>query len=430
MRVLVIGNGGREHALVWKFSQSILVEKIYCAPGNPGIRELAECIDIAPDDIPSLLSFAAENEVDLTVVGPEGPLVNGIVDQFEAKGLHIFGPSARAAELEGSKVFTKYLLDKYHIPTADCIVFEKYEEARDYLNEVSYPTVVKADGLAAGKGTFICATLEEAVTALDKIMIERIFGKSGKKVIVEEFMQGEEASIIAITDGENLVYLPSAQDHKAIFDNDEGPNTGGMGAYAPAPVMTDALLERVHTEIMLPAVRAMVLENRPYRGVLYAGLMITADGPKVVEFNCRFGDPETQVLLPLVRDDIVELMHTVAIGKLIKSQLNLHNDWAMCVVIASGGYPGRYENGQEIFGLERPLGDDIMVFHAGTKSTEDGKVVTNGGRVLGVTARAGDFYAARERAYWAVGKITFDKAYYRKDIGLKAQKHLQGSTKK
>ncbi|MFQ5824443.1 MAG: phosphoribosylamine--glycine ligase [bacterium] len=424
MRILVVGEGGREHTLVWKINQSPLVKKVYCAPGNPGIGQLAKCVDISASNINSLLNLAREKEIDLTVVGPEGPLVNGIVDEFESQGLSIFGPSKKAAEIEGSKVFAKYLLDKYKIPTADCIVFDKIKEAQNYLKEIDYPMVIKADGLAAGKGTFVCQTKEQALAALDKIMVQRIFGEAGNKVIVEEFMMGEEASVLAITDGVNFAILPPAQDHKAIFDNDEGPNTGGMGAYAPAPVVDRDMLTRVREEIIEPTIKAMALENRPYRGVLYVGLMITSDGPKVVEFNCRYGDPEAQVVLPLVKGDVVDAMYRIAQGKPFDSQIQIEKKWALCVIIASGGYPGAYEKGKKIFGLEKEFGKDIVIFHAGTKLNEKGYLVTNGGRVLGVTACADDFYAVREKAYWAVGKITFDKAYYRKDIGMKAFHHL------
>ncbi|MFQ5751065.1 MAG: phosphoribosylamine--glycine ligase, partial [bacterium] len=401
-------------------------KKIYCAPGNAGIKQLAECVDISAADIDGLLNFVNKKEIDLTVVGPEDPLVKGIVDAFESQGLCIFGPTQKAAEIEGSKAFTKYLLDKYKIPTADCIVFEKHDEAQSYLKKVDYPTVIKADGLAAGKGTFICQTEEQAETALNKIMVEKVFGDAGNKVIIEGYMMGEEVSVLALSDGENLAYLPSAQDHKAIFDNDEGPNTGGMGAYAPAPVMDKDMFRRVRNEIMKPTIKALTLENRPYRGVLYAGLMITAGGPKVVEFNCRFGDPETQAILPLVKGDLLELMFRIAKGKKNDKQIPLYDHkWAMCVIVASGGYPGVYEKGKQIFGLDKNFGKEIAIFHAGTKSDNSGKIITSGGRVLGVTAIANDFYAVRDKAYWAVGKITFDKAYYRKDIGAKALIHLR-----
>ncbi len=426
MKILVVGGGAREHTLVWKIMQSPLVGKVYCAPGNAGIKKLAECVAIADSDIDGLLNFVRKKKIDFTVVGPEVPLVMGIVDEFESQGLYIFGPTKKAAELEGSKVFTKYLLDKYKIPTAKCFVFNKYELAQNHLKNNDYPTVVKADGLAAGKGTFICQTEEQAENALNKIMVEKIFGDAGKKVIIEEYMAGEEASVLALCDGENLIYLPTAQDHKAIFDNDEGPNTGGMGAYAPAPIINKEMFARVQTEIMEPTVKALALEDRPYRGVLYAGLMITAEGPKVVEYNCRFGDPETQAILPLVKGDLVEAMFGIAKGEKIEKQIKLFNNkWAMCVVIASGGYPGSYDKGKQILGLEKNLGKEIVIFHAGTKENDSGKTVTNGGRVLGITAIANDFHTVREKVYWAVGKITFDKAYYRKDIGAKALLHLR-----
>jgi len=331
MNILVVGGGGREHALVWKISQSPLVEKIYCAPGNPGIEESAECIDIKQNDIDGLLNFARKKSIDLTVVGPEDPLVAGIVDEFESQGLKIFGPSQKAAEIEGSKAFSKYILDKYKIPTADCIIFDRFDEAESYLKEVKYPTVVKADGLAAGKGTFICETEDQALTAISKIMVEKTFGDSGSKVLIEEFMKGEEASILGFMDGKNIAYLPSSQDHKVIFDKDEGPNTGGMGAYAPAPIITEEMFTRICKEVFEPTVKAMALEDRPYRGVLYAGLMITADGPKVVEFNCRFGDPETQAILPLIDSDLVEVMVRIATGKKIETSIQFFLTNGRCV---------------------------------------------------------------------------------------------------
>jgi len=423
MKVLVVGSGGREHALVWKIAKSNAVTHVYCAPGNPGIEKIAECVNIDANDKEALLKFAIKNEVDLTVVGPEEPLVKGIVDDFQAQGLYIFGPTARAAKIEGSKAFAKYIMDKYSIPTADCIVFDDYDEARKYLSEIPYPTVLKADGLAAGKGVLICHSEDEAVAALNKLMKEKAFGDAGSQVIVEEFMVGEEASITAITDGEKIAYFSPAQDHKPIFDNDQGPNTGGMGAYAPAPIIDQAMHQRIHNEIMLPTIRAMAKEKRPYRGALYAGLMITDSGPKVVEFNCRFGDPETQVLLPLLDEDLVSLMRRVAEGQNTETKLKFHDGWAMCVVIVSGGYPGPYEKGVEIFGLDQPLLEHVYCFHAGTK-TQDGKILTNGGRVLGITAQAENYHSASELAYLGVGKITFDKAYYRKDIGQKAKKYL------
>ncbi len=424
MNILLIGGGGREHALVTQMTQSPLVGRIYCAPGNAGIREHATCLDIAQNDVAGLLDFAQRSEIDLTVVGPEQPLVAGIVDRFQAEGLNIFGPGAQAAEIEGSKAFSKAFMHKYKIPTATHETFEDHVAASASLDKTDFPVVIKADGLAAGKGVFVCHTEEQARTALAQVMQKRKFGDSGNKVVIEEFMTGEEVSVFAFCDGENLVYLPSAQDHKAIFDNDEGPNTGGMGAYAPAPIMTEELLQQVDTEIMRPTVSGLAREGRPYRGVLYAGLMITSDGPKVVEFNCRLGDPEAQVILPLVKSDLVEIMFRIAKRKRVRD-LEFSDDWAMCVVLASGGYPGSYETGKQILGLEKNLGSDIRVYHAGTKSGPANRIVTDGGRVLGVTALAGNFDAVRERAYWAVGKIAFDNAYYRKDIGMKALSYLR-----
>ncbi|MFQ5641680.1 MAG: phosphoribosylamine--glycine ligase [bacterium] len=427
MNILVIGGGGREHALVWKITQSPLVDAVYCAPGNPGIGALAACVNLPPSNSQALLEFALEKQIDLTVVGPEQPLVDGIVDEFQAEGLAIFGPSRQAAQIEGSKAFTKHLLNKYHIPTAKYQVFDKFDQARETLKESDYPTVIKADGLAAGKGALICQTEEEASLALNQIMVEKAFGEAGDKVVIEEFMVGEEASILALTDGENIVYLPSAQDHKAIFDDDTGPNTGGMGAYAPAPVIDDAMFERIKKDIFEPVVKAMTAEGTPYRGVLYAGLMMTADGPKVVEFNCRFGDPETQVVLPLIEGDLVELMFRIAGGKKIQEPIKLaSNKWALCVVLASGGYPERYEKGKRIWGLDKDFDDEVVIFHAGTKQAGH-QIVTNGGRVLGVTVIGDDFSRVREKAYWAVGKITFDKVYYRKDIGVKARAYMDHS---
>ncbi|MDQ7064437.1 MAG: phosphoribosylamine--glycine ligase [candidate division KSB1 bacterium] len=427
MKVLVIGSGGREHALVWKIQQSPLVDKIYCAPGNPGIAQHAECVDIQPTDIPRLLEFAVNEKIDLTVPGPEAPLVQGLVDEFEAKGLTIFGPSQKAAELEGSKAFAKWLMRKYNVPTAEWQVFYDAEEARRHLREREYPCVIKADGLAAGKGAVIVQDEQQAEHALDEIMVRRVFGEAGAKIVVEDYMRGEEASVFALSDGENVALLHPAQDHKPIFDGDQGPNTGGMGAYAPAPVVDTAMQERVLREIIEPTIRGMAMENRPYRGVLYAGLMITEDGPKVVEFNCRFGDPEAQVVLPLLGSDLVDLMMKAAHREMHDAQIELLEQWAVCVVMASGGYPGTYETGKKIIGLEKLVGEDILIFHAGTRRNEGGAIVTAGGRVLSVVAVRDTFHAAREAAYAAVGKIAFDGAYYRKDIGYKALKHLAGT---
>lgn len=419
MKILVVGGGGREHTLVWKIAQSPLVEKIYCAPGNAGISQLAECVPIQDNDIDELLKFADRKQIDLTVVGPEAPLALGIVDAFQSQGLTIFGPSKRAAEIESSKIFAKYLMVKYRIPNAAYKTFDQYDQAKQYLKSVDIPIVIKADGLAAGKGAMVCFSREEAEDSLQKMMVQRIFGIAGAKVIIEEYLRGQEASVLAFSDGVNLLTLVPAQDHKPIFDGDKGPNTGGMGAYAPAILIDDEMLKSVQKKILEPAIKGMALEDRPYRGVLYAGLMITRQGPKVIEFNCRFGDPETQAILPLMSGDIVPILQSCSSRKIEKMEINAKNKYAVCVIIASGGYPGKYEQGKEIIGLERKFGPDIIIFHAGTKLM-NGKVVTSGGRVLGITALGDNIREAIKRAYQAVGKITFDGAYYRKDIGYKA----------
>ena len=419
MKILVIGGGGREHTLVWKIAQSPLVENIYSAPGNAGISQLAECVPIKDTEINGLLKFVDKNQIDLTVVGPEVPLAMGIVDEFQSQGLNIFGPSKRAAEIESSKIFAKYLMEKYDIPSAAYKKFDKFENAKKYLDSAKIPIVIKADGLAAGKGAIVCFTREEADESLQKMMVDGIFGEAGKKIIIEEYLRGQEASVLAFTDGENILPLAPAQDHKPIFDGDKGPNTGGMGAYAPAGLVDDEMLKSIQRKILEPAIKGMALEDRPYRGVLYAGLMITRQGPKVIEFNCRFGDPETQAILPLLNSDIVPILQACSNGKIKIMTLETNNKFAVCVIMASGGYPGKYEKGKEIIGLEREFGDDVIIFHAGTKYTNE-KIVTNGGRVLGVTTRGDDIGEAINRAYRAVGKITFDGAYYRKDIGYKA----------
>ena len=417
MRVLVVGGGGREHTLVWKLKQSPDVKNIFCAPGNAGIAQSAECVDIPATDLNGLLKFAVKKKIDLTIVGPEAPLVSGIVDLFEANGAPIFGPSKRAAELEGSKAFTKYILDTYNIPTATYQAFTDVQKARDYLRDVKMPIVLKADGLAAGKGVIICQDHASAFEALKLIMEDRAFGDAGAKVIIEECLVGYEISILALSDGEHLVYLVPSQDQKRIFDHDQGPNTGGMGAYAPTPHADKELLAHIKTNIMEPTIKAMALEDRPYKGVLYAGLMITDSGPKVLEFNCRFGDPETQAVLPLVKSDLLQACLAVNNGKLDEIDWENLQGAAVCVVMSSGGYPGKYEKGKVILGLDNV--NDVSVYHAGTKSV-DGRIVTDGGRVLGITAVDEDIKTAIDKAYRAVGKITFDGAYYRKDIASKA----------
>jgi len=424
MKILVVGGGGREHALVWKIAQSPLVEKIYCAPGNAGTAALAENVAIPADEVRGLLKFARTEGIDLTVVGPEAPLVAGIADRFEAEGLAVFGPSARAAELEGSKVFAKNIMRKHKIPTAAYDVFDTVDAAEEHLRKAEFPLVIKADGLAAGKGVIVCQTREEGLKAIDTIMKLRAFGDAGNHIVVEECLIGEEASILALTDGSTIVPLPSSQDHKAVFDRDRGPNTGGMGAYSPAPVITEAQYDRIERDVLVRIVHGMNADERPYKGVVYAGVMMTDDGPRVLEFNVRFGDPETQPILFRLKSDIVPVLMAVATGGLEDVELDWDPRPTVCVVMASGGYPGPYEKGKVITGLDAAAQvEDAMVFHAGT-ALKEGKVVTSGGRVLGVTARGDDVPAAIARAYETVAKIDFPGAHYRKDIGAKAAKHL------
>lgn len=422
MKILVVGNGGREHAIIWKIRQNPKVEKIYCAPGNGGIRNLADCVPIQVDDMKGLVQFAQKQKIDLTIVGPEYPLTLGIVDYFKEAGLRVFGPSKAAAEIEGSKVFTKNLMAKYKIPSAGYQTFDKAENAIQYIGKTNPPYVLKADGLAAGKGVLICQSRAEAYDGIEQIMQDKKFGEAGNRLVIEEFMEGEEASILCITDGETIVPLPSAQDHKAIFEGDQGPNTGGMGAYAPAPVITPLMEKLVFEKILKPTVQAMKQEGRPYCGILYAGLMITSEGPKVVEFNCRFGDPEIQAIVPLIETDLIDMMNAAIDGRLSDMQVEIKKGSAVCVVMASGGYPGKYEKGKVIHGLSREY-PDTMVFHAGTDFVK-GQHVTSGGRVLGVTSVGNTITEAIRTAYHAVGKITFDGAYYRRDIGHRALKRL------
>ncbi len=420
MQVLVIGGGGREHALVWKIKQSSRVQKIFCAPGNAGTAEIAENLPIAADDIDSLLKFAVENDIGLTVVGPEQPLVKGIVDQFEGKGLRIFGPNARAAELEGSKSFSKDIMKKYGLPTAEYKTFNSADSARNYIESKNCPLVVKADGLAAGKGVLLCQTADEALAAVDSIMGERSFGEAGDQIVIEEFLEGEEVSLLAFSDGQTVLLMDSAQDHKAAYDGDKGPNTGGMGAYSPAPVFTETMRQKVRDKIMLPMIRAMQQEGRPYKGILYAGLMLTKTGPQILEFNARFGDPETQPLLVRMDSDIIPIFEACIDGTLDKCPLQWKNESSVCVVMAAKGYPNSYEKGKPISGLKDANAlPGVAVFHAGTKE-QDGEVLTHGGRVLGVTAIGEDTATAISRAYEAVEKIKWDGIHYRKDIGHRA----------
>ncbi len=420
MKVLIIGSGGREHALAWKIAQSPLVDKLYCAPGNAGIAQVAECVDLPAEEVQALLKFALREKIDLTVVGPELPLVAGLADRFESHGLRVFGPSQRAAELEGSKVFAKHILRKHNIPTARYDVFETVDAAEEHVRKASFPLVIKADGLAAGKGVSVCHRREDALDAIARMMKERVFGDAGNRVVVEECLIGEEASILALTDGRTIVPLPSSQDHKRVFDQDKGPNTGGMGAYSPAPVITDEQAARIEREIIIPIVHAMNAEDRRYKGVVYAGVMMTDDGPKVLEFNVRFGDPETQPILMRLKGDLVPVLCAIAEGNLQKADLEWDPRPAVCVVMASGGYPGHYEKGKAITGLAAAGAlEDVVVFHAGT-ALKDGKAVTAGGRVLGVTALGADVAAAIRRAYEAAKLIRFDGAHYRTDIGARA----------
>jgi len=424
MQVLIIGSGGREHALAWKLKQSPKVSRIFCAPGNAGISNMAECVQIGANEIEQLADFARQKGVDFTFVGPEEPLTLGIVDYFEEKGLKAFGPSRQAAALEGSKVFMKNLLAKYNIPTGFYKTFDDRQQAIAYIKEKGAPIVVKADGLAAGKGVIVAGDIAEAVAAVDLILTEQSFGEAGKQVVVEEFLAGEEASFLAFTDGETILPLPSSQDHKAVFNDDKGPNTGGMGAYSPAPVLTEELQQQVMEEIMWPTVKAMAAEGRPYKGILYAGLMIKDGKAKVLEFNCRFGDPETQPLLMRLKSDLVEVIEGVMAGNLSQVHLEIDPRPAVCVVMASGGYPGSYEKGRVVHGLDRDFGQDVVVFHAGT-AFRDGQIVTAGGRVLGVTARAPRLEDAITAAYQAVGKIAWEGCFFRTDIGQKALRKAQ-----
>lgn len=422
MKVLVIGGGGREHALAWKLASSPRVKRIYCAPGNAGIARTATCVPIKADDIEELLEFAKKEKIDMTVVGPEAPLTLGIVDVFKRSGMRIFGPTSEAAVLEGSKVYAKEFCNRHGIPTAASATFTGIKDARTYLAKQQMPVVIKADGLAAGKGVMICKDMTEASAALEEIMVERAFGDAGNRVVIEEFLHGEEASFIAISDGRNVLPLATSQDHKRVYDDDRGPNTGGMGAYSPAKVVTAEVYDRVMKKIMVPAVGGMAKDGREFVGVLYAGLMIRNGEPKVLEFNCRFGDPETQPIMMRLKTDLVDVMEAAVNGTLNKIELEWDSRPAVCVVLAAQGYPGSYEKGSSIRGLNEADGlADTAVFHAGTTEKE-GVVVTSGGRVLGVTALGEDIASAIKNAYAAVEKISWEGMHYRKDIGRRALK--------
>ena len=429
MKILVIGSGGREHALVKYLKRSEMVTEIYCAPGNAGIGKEAVLVQIQPKDLNGLLNFTKGKEIDLTVVGPEQPLAEGIVDLFEKEGYKIFGPTRLAAELEGSKVFAKNFMKKYGIPTANYATFSSKNryDAERYISENPTPIVIKADGLAAGKGVSVCENKEQALQVLDLIFTKKTFGDAGNQIVIEEFLVGEEASVFAVTDGTQYVVLSTAQDHKRIFDGDKGKNTGGMGAYAPAPIVDAEIMDKVKSQIIQPTLIGMAKEGRPYRGCLYVGLMITETGPKVVEYNCRFGDPETQVVLPLLESDLTQLMIDTVGGNLSNHPIVIKNKTAVCVVIASGGYPDNYNIDKPIYGLEKiEEEEDVIVFHAGTKMTRD-VIVTAGGRVLGITAigEIDDLEGTIGKAYRAVEKITFDGAYYRSDIGKKGVEYIR-----
>lgn len=420
MNILVIGGGGREHAIVWSLAKSSRVTKLYCAPGNAGIAQIAECVPINVMKFDELIRFAKEQAVDLVVVGPDDPLAAGIVDAFAAAGIPAFGPNKAAAEIEGSKIFMKSLLRKYNIPTARYETFDDYETALAYLRAQQPPIVVKADGLAAGKGVTVARTMEEAEAALRGMMIDRVFGASGTKVVIEEFLEGQEMSILSFVDGEVVRPMVPAQDHKPVFDGDQGPNTGGMGTYTPLPHIDPAIVEEAVEKIIKPTAAAMVKEGRPFRGVLFAGLMITKDGPKVIEFNARFGDPETQVVLPRLKTDLLDIILAAMDGKLGGVDLEWSDEAAVCVILASEGYPGAYPKGRRIEGIDQAEAAGALVFHAGTAQAEGGGFVTSGGRVLGVVGRGRDIAEARGRAYEACSLIRFEGVHYRKDIAAKA----------
>ena len=420
MKVLVVGSGGREHALCWAIARSPHCDELFCAPGNAGIAEVAECLAVEAEDLDGLMSLALDKNIDFVVIGPEVSLVAGLVDRLEAAGLKAFGPHAKAARLEGSKGFMKDLCAQYGVPTAEFARFDEPDAAKEYIHAKGAPLVVKADGLAAGKGVILCRTNNEAFAAIDRIMTERAFGGAGAEVVIEEFLGGEEASFFALVDGRTALPLVSAQDHKAAFDGDTGPNTGGMGAYSPAPVVTEAMAEKIMEQVVRPIIGAMAAEGCPYKGVLYAGLMIADGQPKVLEFNIRFGDPECQPLMMRLKSDILDALLACVDGTLDQVVLEWHDVATLVVVMATKGYPGWYENGSKIRGLEKAQAlNDVAVFHAGTRA-ENGNIVAHGGRVLGVTARGATVAEARERAYQAVGHIDWPEGFWRRDIGWRA----------
>lgn len=426
MKVLVVGSGGREHALAWKLKTSKKVEKVFCAPGNAGIAQVAKCININPDNSKSLLDFAKRNKIGLTVIGPEDPLADGLADEFRKRRLKVFGPEKKAAQIEASKVFAKEFMREYHIPTAPFKVFSEASEAISFSKTLQFPAVIKADGLAAGKGVIIVRSRKQAQKVIEEIMVDKRFGAAGKRIIIESFLKGQELSIMAITDGRHIVPLLPSQDHKQIKEGDRGPNTGGMGAYCPVDFVTDEIREQIEEHILARAIAGFKNEKIRYRGVLYAGLMLTEQGPKVLEFNCRFGDPETQAVLPLLNSDLADLMMAAAAGKLGSfAKLSWHRGAAACVIMASKGYPGNYRKGAPIKGLDAKTDQSTHIFHAGT-AQKNGKWVTAGGRVLGVVSRDRDLKQALAKAYRTVGKIKFEGAQYRKDIGHRSDQPAPG----
>lgn len=419
MKVLVVGGGGREHTIVWKLAQSPKITKLYCAPGNGGISGIAECVPIKAMDLDGIVTFSKENKVDMVVVAPDDPLAAGLVDKLTEAGIRAFGPVKAAAIIEGSKAFSKDLMKKYNIPTAGYTVFDNCSEALQYLDTSSAPIVVKADGLALGKGVIIAQTIQEAKDAVNGMMKDKVFGDAGSRIVIEEFIQGPEVSILAFTDGNTIVPMVSSQDHKRAFDNDQGPNTGGMGTFSPSPLYDKKLADYCMKEVFMPTVEAMNKEGRKFKGVLYFGLMITKDGPKVLEYNARFGDPETQVVLPRLKTDLLEIFEAIIDEKLSEINIDWDDNSAVCVIAASGGYPGKYATGIEINGIDKAEeNNETIVFHAGT-SCKDGKYYTAGGRVLGVTAVESTMDKAIEKAYAGISKIQFEGMHYRKDIGRK-----------
>ena len=421
MKVLIVGGGGREHALAWAVAKSPKLTKLYAAPGNAGIAGVAECLDIGAEDIPGICKAVENLKIDFVIVGPEAPLVAGLADRIEDMDVPVFGPSAKAAEIEGSKGMMKDLLFKYGIPTADYERFDEPDSAKEYIRVKNKPVVVKADGLAAGKGVILSHTVTEAYAAVDQIMIEEAFGNAGDEIVIEEFLTGEEASFFALCDGERAIPLAGAQDHKQVHDGDHGPNTGGMGAYTPAPILDEAMEKRIMDEIVTPTVEGMAKEGKPYKGVLFAGLMIGEDGPKVIEFNCRFGDPECQPIMARLQSDALEMLLAAAKGELDKIKLKWDSRAALTVVMAANGYPGHYKKDTEIKGLsDAGAMQDVTVFHAGTKTDADGRILANGGRVLGVAALGATVAAAQKRAYQAVDAIDWPDGFCRRDIGWRA----------